>query len=277
MGSGRYYRICDSGEGVIRSIGCILIKKILLFLFFSFLSVPVQLIVFTDSAAQPDIQVTINTEDGAELPLYKDSYALVIGNGTYPTQNGWSPLLGAVNDVKEVAEVLEHYGFTVALKIDVTTAEFNKAFTEFIYDFGKDADNRLLFYYAGHGYTTKSTIGEDLASLVMLDTPSPENPGGFDLYSIDMVTFVSASKKIRAKHVLFMFDSCFSSTLFDLGHQITPAEITDQIRNPVCQFIIAGHANEPLPEKSAFKTAFLDFLLRRSCEGANPRRLPDRY
>ena len=247
-------------------------RKILVFLFFGLLSVPVQLIVFTELAAQPDMQVTISTEDRTELSLYKDSYALVIGNSTYPTQKGWSPLPGAVNDVKEVTEVLKRHGFIVTLKIDVTTAEFNKAFSEFIYEFGKDADNRLLFYYAGHGYTTKSTIGEDLASLVMLDTPSPENLGEFDLYSIDMVTFVSASKKIRAKHVLFMFDSCFSSTILNLGHQITPSEITDQIRNPVRQFIIAGRANEPLPERSAFKTIFLDLL-----EGRVEEPIPDGY
>ncbi len=248
------------------------VRKLLIFLFFGLLSVPVQFSAFTESAAQSDMQVTIRTEDGAALPLYKHSYALVIGNGTYPTQNGWHPLPGAVNDVKAIAEVLEHYGFTVALKIDVTTGEFKKAFSEFIYEFGKDADNRLLFYYAGHAYTTKSAIGEDLASLVMLDTPRPENPGAFDLYSIDMVTFVSASKKIHAKHVLFMFDSCFSSTILNLEHQITPVEITDQIRNPVRQFIIAGRANEPMPERSAFKTAFLDML-----EGRVKEPIPDGY
>ena len=248
------------------------LRKILLFLFFGLFSVAVQFVGVPEVSAQDDMKVTIRTEDGTNLDLYKDSYALVIGNGAYPAKNGWEPLPGAANDVKEVAEVLEHHGFTVVLKIDVTMTEFNKAFSEFIYEFGKDEDNRLLFYYAGHGYTTKSAIGEDLASLVMLDTPPPENPGEFDLYSIDIVKFVSASKKIHAKHVMFMFDSCFSSTILNLGHQITPAEITDQIRNPVRQFIIAGRADEPLPDRSAFKAAFLDLL-----EGRVEEPIPDGY
>ena len=248
------------------------LRKPALFLLLGFLFAAVQLIVVSDLSAQGDMNVTIRTEDGTNLDLYKDSYALVIGNGAYPAKNGWKSLPGAVNDVKEVAEVLERYGFTVALKINVTTAEFNKAFSEFIYEFGKDEDNRLLFFYAGHGYTTKSSIGENLASLVMLDTPPPENPGEFDLYSIDIVKFVSASKKIHAKHVMFIFDSCFSSTILNLGHQITPVEITDQIRNPVRQFIIAGRADEPLPDRSAFKTAFLDLL-----EGRVEEPIPDGY
>ena len=232
---------------------------------YQFMAVP-------EARTQRGMKVTVHTQDDTELALYNDSYALVIGNGAYPANNGWRPLPGVIKDVKDVAAALEHHGFTVALKIDVTTADFNKAFSEFIYEFGKDTDNRLLFYYAGHGYTTQSAIGEDLASLVMLDTPSPQNPGEFDLYSIDMFTFVSASKKIRAKHVLFMFDSCFSSTLLNLEHQITPPQLTDQIRNPVRQFIIAGRADEPLPDRSVFKTAFLDLL-----EGRVKEPIPDGY
>ena len=181
-------------------------------------------------------------------------------------------LPGAVNDVKEVAGVLERHGFNVTLKIDVTKAAFNKTFSEFIYESGKDKNNRLLFYYAGHGYTTKSATGEDLGYLVMLDTPHPENAGAFDLYSIDMVKFVSDSKKIHAKHVLFMFDSCFSGTILNLRSRVTPPHITDRIKNPVRQFITAGRADEPVPDRSEFKKAFLNLL-----EGRVKEPMPDGY
>ena len=170
-------------------------KKICLYLFFSISCGAIVFITASELHPQRGMNVTVRTESGEELALYKDSYALVIGNGAYPAKNGWNPLPGAVNDVKEVAGVLERHGFNVTLKIDVTKAEFNKTFSEFIYESGKDKNNRLLFYYAGHGYTTKSATGEDLGYLVMLDTPHPENAGAFDLYSIDMVKFVSDSKK----------------------------------------------------------------------------------
>ena len=247
-------------------------KKISLFLFFSFLCVAIVFIASTDLFPQRGMNVTVRTEGGEEFGLYKDSYALVIGNGAYPVKNGWNPLPGAVKDAKEVAEALERHGFKVTLKIDVTKAEFNKIFSEFIYESGKNKDNRLLFYYAGHGYTTKAATGEDLGYLVMLDTPSPANAGEFDLHSVDMIKFVSDSKKIHAKHVLFMFDSCFSGTVLNLRNRVTPSHITDRIKNPVRQFITAGRADEPVPDRSEFKQAFLNLL-----EGRVKEPTPDGY
>ena len=246
--------------------------KILLLLFFGLLSVTIQFIAIPEMTAQRGMKISVHTEDGTALDLYNDSYALVIGNGDYPTKNGWKSLPGAVNDAKEVAEVLKHHGFDVTLKIDLTKAEFDKAFTDFIYKSGKDKDNRLLFYYAGHGYTTKSAIGEDLGYLVMLDTPNPENAGEFDLYSIDMVKFVADSKKIHARHVLFMFDSHFSGTILNLRNQVTPLHITERIRNPVRQFITSGRADEPVSDRSEFKAVFLDLL-----EGHVEEPMPDGY
>ena len=250
----------------------ILIKKISLFLFFSFLCVAIVFIAAKELFSQRGMSVLVRTESGEEFDLYKDSYALVIGNGAYPVKNGWNPLPGAVKDVKEVAEVLERHGFNVTLKIDVKKSEFNQAFSGFIYESGKDPDNRLLFYYAGHGYTTKAATGEDLGYLVMLDTPTPENAAAFDLYSVDMVKFVSDSKKIHAKHVLFMFDSCFSGTVLNLRNRVTPSHITDRIKNPVRQFITAGRADEPVPDRSEFKKAFLNIL-----EGRVEEPTPDGY
>ena len=247
-------------------------KRASLLLFFSILCGVILLISGTELFPQRGMSVTVRMESGEAFDLYKDSYALVIGNGSYPAKNGWNSLPGAVNDVREVSEVLERHGFNVTLKIDVTKAEFNKVFSEFIYKSGKVPDNRLLFYYAGHGYTTKSATGEDLGYLVMLDTPHPENEAEFDLYSIDMVKFVSDSKKIHAKHVLFMFDSCFSGTILNLRNRVTPSHITDRIKNPVRQFITAGRADEPVPDRSEFKKAFLNLL-----EGRVEEPTPDGY
>ena len=247
-------------------------KKISIFLFFSLCCGLIILIAATDLISQRGMNIILRTEAGEKLDLYKDSYALVIGNGAYPVKNGWNPLPGAVNDVKEVASVLERHGFNVTLKIDVTKAEFNKVFSEFIHVAGKDKDNRLLFYYAGHGYTTKAATGEDLGYLVMLDTPNPNNAAAFDLYSVDMVKFVSDSKKIHAKHVLFMFDSCFSGTILNLRNRVAPSHITDRINNPVRQFITAGRADEPVPDRSEFKKAFLNLL-----EGRVEEPTPDGY
>ena len=103
-------------------------KKITLSLFFSLFCGVILLLAATELFSQRGMNVIVRTESGEELALYKDSYALVIGNGDYPAKNGWNPLPGAVNDAKEVTGVLERHGFNVTLKIDVTKQRLIRLF-----------------------------------------------------------------------------------------------------------------------------------------------------
>ena len=213
----------------------------------------------------------VKTREGTTIQLYGGSYALVIGNGNY--QKGWDRLKGAVSDAREVAEALEKHGFEVTLRTDVTKDEFDREFGQFAVDHGRDKDNRLLFYYAGHGYTEKMATGEELGYIVMVDTPTPEtDPVGFDVKSVDMVSVATRAKKLNVRHVLFMFDSCFAGSILNLREKITPESISDNIRYPVRQFITAGRADEPVPDYSVFKQAFLDLIERRDKEP-----IPDGY
>jgi hypothetical protein len=217
------------------------------------------------------IQVTVKTSAGKTLDLYSASYALVVGNGNYT--KGWDPLPGALRDVREVAEALRKNGFKVTLKTDLTKDDFNRALGEFVLKHGRYKNNRLLFYYAGHGHTRPMATGEELGYLVMVNAPVPEkDPLGFSLSSVDMQALVTQAKIINAKHVLFLFDSCFSGTVLNLRERATPKSISDNIRHPVRQFITAGRANEPVPDHSVFKQAFLDLL-----EGRAQEPIPDGY
>ncbi len=215
--------------------------------------------------------VEIKTSEGKALDLYRGSYALVIGNGNYT--NGWDKLSGAVQDVSEVAKALDNYGFNVTLKTNLTREKFSQALNEFSIKYGRNEDNQLLIYYAGHGYTEKLANDEDLGYLVMVDAPSPdEDPLGFSNRAVDMQSIVTKAKQIRARHVLFMFDSCFSGTLLSMRDKVVPKAISDSVKYPVRQFITAGRANEKVPDHSVFKQAFLDLL-----EGRDKEPIPDGY
>ena len=216
--------------------------------------------------------ITVRTQQGEEIELYKDSYALVVGNGSYTED--WPWLLGAHQDVDEVADTLEEHGFSVTLKKDLTKPEFEKAFADFVANAGADPDNRLLFYYVGHGYTQRMTTGEDLGYLVMVDAPVPEKDKfGFELKSIPMELIMTQAEKILARHILFMFDSCFSGTILNVQDRFTSPEIiSDRVKQPVRQFITAGRANEQVPSHSVFKQEFLDLIQGKA---ADP--LPDGY
>ena len=216
--------------------------------------------------------ITVHTKKGKPIELYKASYALVVGNGNYT--NGWDPLDGALKDVTEVEAVLKKHGFRVTLKKDLTRAKFDRAFAEFVLKSGEDRNNRLLFYYAGHGYTRKSATDEALGYLVMVDAPAPEKDKvGFELESISMESLVTQAEKILARHALFIFDSCFSGTILNARDQLNrPESISDSVRYPVRQFITAGRAGEIVPDHSDFKQAFLDLL-----EGRADEPFPDGY
>jgi formylglycine-generating enzyme required for sulfatase activity len=217
------------------------------------------------------VRVVATTPEGKEIHLYNNSYALLLGNGNYT--NGWDPLPGALRDVDDVAKALKRNGFKVTLKKNLTQGSFNEAFGRFCYKYGRDKSNRLLFYYAGHGHTQKMATNEDLGYLVMVDAPSPQSdPVGFELASVDMQSMVTWAKKIKARHVLFMFDSCFSGSILNLRENVVPENISESISLPVRQFITAGRANEPVPDHSIFKVAFLDLL-----EGRGREPNPDGY
>lgn len=54
------------------------------------------------------IKVTVKTPQGESIELYKNSYALVIGNGNY--KKGWDFLPGAIRDAREVAAAIRREG-----------------------------------------------------------------------------------------------------------------------------------------------------------------------
>ena len=222
-------------------------------------------------ASERGVSVTLSTSEGNRIELYRGSYALIVGNSNYT--HGWDSIPGAIRDANEVAKVLEKQGFNVTLKTDLNRTGFSRAISEFSMKYGKAEDNRLLFYFAGHGYTQKLVTGEELGYLVLVNAPLPEKDLiGFSINSVDMQSIVTQAKIIRARHVLFMFDSCFSGSIIDMRERIVPKSISDKIKYPVRQFITAGRANEPVPDQSVFKQAFLDLL-----EGRAEEPIPDNY
>jgi len=202
--------------------------------------------------------IGVTTIDGQEILLYEYSYALVVGNSEY--QN-FDKLPGAMQDARDVAKALKRKGFTVELALNLTRDKFDSLFTDFTMNRGKHENTRMLFYYAGHGTTLPMAGNETMGYLVMADTPKPDkNPAGFITKSIDMQYMVLKCKLMKARHVLYMFDSCFSGTLLNFREDSKPSQITHRIKYPVRQFITAGSADEPVPDRSYFKQVFLDLI-----------------
>ena len=198
--------------------------------------------------------IHVVSRKGQPLYLYKDYHALVVGISDY---EWWPKLPNAANDAKEVAAKLRDMGFTVKLVLNPTSNQLETALTEMVYEMGSENHRALLFYYAGHGETETMADRTKLGYIIPKDCPLlRQNPKGFATHAVSMKDIESISLRIRAKHVIMLFDSCFSGSLFALVRAV-PDDITEKSTSPVRQYITAGREDEQVPDRSMFKRVFL--------------------
>jgi hypothetical protein len=204
------------------------------------------------------VDIVVKTKEGTTVSSYKDSYALVVGVSDY--SNGWPDLPNTISDATKVKNSLEQQGFQVTLVTNPTHDQFKRALDDFIFNNGIFEDNRLLFYFAGHGYSMDMGYGGTTGYIVPSDAPIPQqNKASFMRKAISMREFDNQARQIQAKHVLYIFDSCFSGSIFALSRSI-PDAISEKIMNPVRQFITAGSENEEVPDKSIFTDQLVSAL-----------------
>ncbi len=198
--------------------------------------------------------IRIIAKSGESLYLYKDYHALVVGVSDYEK---WPDLSNAVKDAKEVASELRAIGFKVELLLDPTSRQLKSALSATAFRIGSERNRAVLFYFAGHGETMKLADGTELGYIIPRDCPlQSQDPMGFDDRAISMRDIEILALKIVSKHVLMVFDSCFSGSLFSMVRS-APVDISEKSARPVRQFITAGRAEEEVPDRSIFKTVFL--------------------
>ncbi len=201
-------------------------------------------------------QISVTGADGEEIPLYNKSYALVIGVSQYT--NGWPKLPGVAQDVIDVRKALEKQGFEVVQVMNPTKEQLYDAFENFINDYCRDPEARVLLYFAGHGHTVQQAWGDEMGYIIPANAPNPNiDLDGFLDTAMDMQQVEVYAKKIQSKHAMFVFDACFSGSIFALSRAI-PDHITYKIAQPVRQFITSGSANEEVPDESVFRSQFVE-------------------
>lgn len=205
------------------------------------------------AAAQRNlVPVALELPVGERAALFDASYALVIGASNY--RNGWSSLPGVADDVKAVGALLQRNGFEVSTVMDPTRDQLDQALSQFAGRYGAREGNRLLIYFAGHGHTRTSGVSK-VGYIVPVDAPDPrKDPGGFITKAYSMGRLEAVAKEIQSRHALFVFDSCFSGTIFR-ARSAVPDAISDRTARPVRQFITAGDEDQTVPDHSHFRRA----------------------
>jgi uncharacterized caspase-like protein len=200
----------------------------------------------------------ITDANGKEVIFYQESHALVIWAGDYQY---WNKLNNIENEANDVVDALKRQGFQVKLVANPKGQQLRDEIQSFINNHGYDQNNRLVIFFAGHGHTRKKTKGY----LVPIDAPDPatnrQNEQDFLKVALDMDQVESWAKQVDAKHVLFVFDSCFSGTIFkQRSGKEKPLYIQSVMNKPVRQFLTAGDADQRVPAKSVFTPLFIRAL-----------------
>jgi uncharacterized caspase-like protein len=173
---------------------------------------------------------------------YPNSWALVIGIDKYQHVHR---LTYAVADAEAVAAALSGLGFARDNIRVLRDSEATKSRIEHVLyrDFARmGRDDRLLVYFAGHGVTAPLKVGEEGYLL-----PVDADPDALALTAVPMDEVRRIGQRVKAKHVLFIVDACFSGFLVtrDVAVQgFTDEYIASALREPVVQVITAGRKGE---------------------------------
>lgn len=202
--------------------------------------------------------------DAIYKPNYQNSWALIIGINKYTKA---SPLEYACNDANAVTDVLKgNFNFSEsnitlltdeAATRDAIVSAFLELATEKV-----NPDDRILFFFAGHGHTVTGKRGE-IGFLV------PVNGTPDDLTTLirwDQLT--RDAELIPAKHLLFIMDACYGGLA--VTRYVSPGNmrfLKDMLQRYSRQVLTAGKADEvvadaggPRPGHSVFTGHLLNAL-----------------
>jgi peptidoglycan/xylan/chitin deacetylase (PgdA/CDA1 family)/tetratricopeptide (TPR) repeat protein len=199
---------------------------------------------------------------------YRESWAVIIGINDY--QN-WPKLRYAVNDANGVEEALiSHFGFQrdhirKLLNGDATRQRIMEVLGDEFTDGKKvQRDDRVFFFFAGHGATRTFEDNRQLGFIVPVDADATN----YYSTAISMTSLREASDLIPAKHIYFVMDSCYSGLALTrgMGTYSKDHSYLDEIsRRAARQILTAGGADQQVADDgpgghSVFTWALLEGL-----------------
>jgi len=183
--------------------------------------------------------------------MYSSSHALVIG--VYDYSGGWPKLPGVRQDTDAVSMALSAQGFNVRRSVNPTASEIKTAVDDFISRYAGDRRARILIYFAGHGHTLNG-----MGYVVGKDAKDPsKDVEGFRKGALSIDFFAEKAKTMDSRHGLFVFDSCFSGTVFKTLRSI-PDFKAEMLARPAKEFIASGTESQQVPDDSVFRKRFID-------------------
>ncbi len=203
-----------------------------------------------------------------QTKFYRESWAVIVGINDYES---WPKLRYAVNDANGVEEVLVNkYGFKrenirKMINRDATRQHILQVLGDEFTDAKKvRRDDRVFFFFAGHGATRTMDDGRQLGFIIPVDADKTS----YYSTAISMTTLREAADLIAAKHVYFVMDSCYSGLALTRGSGTFERDHTyleEVTRRTARQILTAGGSDQQVADDgpnghSVFTWALLEGL-----------------
>jgi hypothetical protein len=200
----------------------------------------------------------------------RHGHALLIGNAYYKDP-GWPRLDDIPLQLEPLQRGLQGHFDTIQVAKDLKTEQLRQTISNFVRTHGNDNNARLFIYYAGHGYTEVIRERNEYRGYITgIDTPkidsTPEAFKAARSLAIPMAEIRSLLEVSVAKHILFVFDSCFAGTIFtNRAAYNPPLPLPDDVVERLLakqarDFITAGNATQKVPAHSPLPELFLAAL-----------------
>jgi hypothetical protein len=161
----------------------------------------------------------------ASSSLYTESFAIVVGINKYsPRRNGLGELKYSVNDAESVARLLRgkfNFRCTVLTDEKATRKEILRSFRQIREEMTAGSMSRLIFFFSGHG------SGEDDGYIFPIDCHESKKY----TQAISMTDLQRAAGLSKARHQLFVLDSCFSGSCLKPSHWAKRAAKVEEEKN----------------------------------------------
>ena len=189
---------------------------------------------------------------------YDEHFALIIGINKYENLND---LEYAVNDAKAIKDILiSNFNYkedNIKMLIDEQATHDN--IMDEYYNLAKDTaiNDSVLIFFAGHG-STYSSMDKDKGFLVPCD--------GTEIKMNTLIGWdrlIGDSELIKAKHIFFIMDACYSGLALLRGN-LSKRFLKDMVRRPARQVLTAGKADQTVKDSGAptNNSLFTGYLLK---------------
>ena len=202
-------------------------------------------------ADQPPATAASTAPGEAKHNFYRESWAVIIGINDYER---WPKLRYAVNDANGIEEVLTgKFGFKKEnirklLNGDATRQRIMQVLGDELTDSNKvQREDRVFFFFAGHGTTRTFEDGRQVGFIVPVDA----DQNNYVSTAISMAQIREASDLIPAKHVYFVMDSCYSGLALSRGsgaYSKDRSYLEEITRRTARQILTAGGADQQVAD-----------------------------